>query len=145
MEHPCHPYLESTIVLSDNLGPCEYLVVCASGVKHISMKGISYQFCILHMSIVTISQFLKSYCLLSFDSVVPTMMDVISFPLQDSKVDLTEEVGTKYLKFGILLLEDQTGARISAMERKLAKNAQDINYRVFQEWLQGNGRKPVPG
>ena len=77
------------------------------------------------------------------DSVVPTMMDVISFPLQDSKVDLTEEIGTKYLKFGTLLLEDQTGARISAMERELAKNAQDINYRVFQEWLQGNGRKPV--
>ena len=82
--------------------------------------------------------------LLSFDSVVPTMMDIICFPLQDSKkVDLTKEVGTKYLQFGILLLEDQTGARISAMERELAKNAQDINYRVFQEWLQGNGRKPV--
>ena len=81
--------------------------------------------------------------LLSFDSIVPTMMDIICFPLQDSKVDLTNEVGIKYRQFGIHLLEDQTGARISAMERELAKNAQDINYRVFQEWLQGNGRKPV--
>ena len=71
------------------------------------------------------------------------MMDIICFPLQDSKVDLTKEVGTKYLHFGILLLEDQTGARISAIERELMKNAQDINYRVFQEWLHGNGRQPV--
>ena len=70
-------------------------------------------------------------------------MDIICFPLQDSKVDLTKEVGTKYLQFGILLLEDQTGAHISALERELMKNAQDINYRVFQEWLHGKGRQPV--
>ena len=70
-------------------------------------------------------------------------MDIICFPLQDSKVDLTKEVGTKYLQFGILLLEDQTGARISALERELMKNAQNINYRVFYEWLQGEGRRPV--
>ena len=73
----------------------------------------------------------------------PTMMDIICFPLQDSKVDLTKEVGTNYRQFGILLLEDQTGAHISALERELMKNAQDINYRVFQEWLHGKGRRPV--
>ena len=73
----------------------------------------------------------------------PTMMNIICFPLQDSKVNLTKEVGTKYLEFGILLLEDQTGAHISSLEKELMKNAQDINYRVFQEWLQGKGRQPV--
>ena len=73
----------------------------------------------------------------------PTMMDIICFPLQDSKVDLTKEVGTNYRQFGILLLEDKTGAHISALEKELVKNAQDINYRVFQEWLHGKGRRPV--
>ena len=70
-------------------------------------------------------------------------MDIMCFPLQDSKVDLTKEMGTNYRQFGILLLEDQTGAHISALERELMKNAQDINYRVFQEWLEGKGRRPV--
>ena len=71
------------------------------------------------------------------------MTDIICCPLQDSKVNLTKEVGTKYLEFGTLLLEDQTGARISALERELMKKAQDINYRVFHEWLLGEGRQPV--
>ena len=71
------------------------------------------------------------------------MMDIIYFPLQDSKVNLAKEIGTKYGQFGILLLEDHTGERIRAMEKELRSNAQDINYRVFQEWLCGNGKQPV--
>ena len=71
------------------------------------------------------------------------MINIVNFPLQDSKVNLTKEVGKKYPEFGILLLEDPTGAHISALEKELMKNAEDINYRVFQEWLQGKGRQPV--
>ena len=48
-----------------------------------------------------------------------------------------------YFEFGTLLLEDTTGARISALEEELRHNAQNINRRIFQEWLSGGGRKPV--
>ena len=71
------------------------------------------------------------------------MMDILCFPLQDSNVNLTTEIGAKYLEFGTLLLEDQTGAQISAFEVELCKNAQSINYRVFREWLHGRGKQPV--
>ena len=70
-------------------------------------------------------------------------MDIICFPLKDSKVNLVREIGTKYFEFGTLLLEDTTGALISALEKELKHNAQDINRRIFREWLSGGGRKPV--
>ena len=73
----------------------------------------------------------------------PTMMEIIRFPLKDSKVNLVREIGMKYFKFGTLLLEDTTGALISALEEELKHNAQNVNRRIFQEWLCGGGRKPV--
>ena len=54
-------------------------------------------------------------------------MDFLCFPLQNSNnVNLTTEIGAKYLEFGTLLLEDQTGARISAFEVELCRNAQSM-------------------
>ena len=67
------------------------------------------------------------------------MMDIICFPLQDSKVNLTKEVGTNYRQFEILLLEDQTGAHISALVRELMKNTQDIKLLSVSR----KGRHPV--
>ena len=59
-------------------------------------------------------------------------------------MDLTEEiVGTNYKKFGVLLLEDNTGELLRAFERELGRNAGEINIRVFNTWLSGKGRKPV--
>ena len=71
------------------------------------------------------------------------MMDILCFPLQDSKVNLAREIGTKYFEFGTLLLEDETGAHISALELQLQTNAQSINRHIFQEWFSGGGRQPV--
>ena len=71
------------------------------------------------------------------------MMEIICFPLKDSKVNLAREIGIKYFEFGTFLLEDTTGARMSSLEKELGKNAQDINRQVFREWLSGEGREPV--
>ena len=57
--------------------------------------------------------------------------------------NLAEEIGSKYFECGVLLLEDKTGARMRAIEKELNKNARDINYRIFEEWLSGSGKKPV--
>ena len=59
------------------------------------------------------------------------------------EMNLAEEIGSNYFKCGVLLLEDKTGARMRAIEKELNKNACDINYRIFQEWLSGSGKKPV--
>ena len=76
-------------------------------------------------------------------SSTPTMMEIIHFPLKDSKVNLAQEIGTKYFEFGTFLLEDATGTRISALEEELRHNAQNINRQIFREWLSGGGKKPV--
>ena len=76
-------------------------------------------------------------------SSTPTMMEIIRFPLKDSKVNLAQEIGTKYFEFGTFLFEDATGARISALEEELRHNAQNINRQIFREWLSGGGKKPV--
>ena len=49
----------------------------------------------------------------------------------------------KYRTFGILLLDDQTGSKITAIEQKRLNDAEQINIDIVQEWLQGNGKKPV--
>ena len=42
-----------------------------------------------------------------------------------------------------MLLNDETGARISAIETQHLKNAQEINLEVFKSWIKGEGRKPI--
>ena len=57
--------------------------------------------------------------------------------------ELVEELGDKYRKFGICLLNDKTGARVKAIEQEKMKNAEEINIQILQEWLQGGGENPV--
>ena len=71
------------------------------------------------------------------------MTDILCFPFQDSKVNLAREIGIKYFDFGTLLLEDETGAHISALELQHHMNVQSINRHIFQEWFSGDGRQPV--
>ena len=74
----------------------------------------------------------------------PTLLELLSF---DSKkgdnIDIIDEVGAKYLKFGILLLEDKTGAHVRSLVTKHREDCEKINMEIVQEWLQGRGAKPV--
>ena len=51
------------------------------------------------------------------------------------RINIPEKIGTKYTKFGILLLEDKTGMRTETIAHKHMKNAEKINI----ELLQGRG------
>lgn len=79
---------------------------------------------------------------LSLDS-VPSLGELICFATPRGKINLAEEIGVDYWQFGIMLLNDETGARVTAIEKELGHNARDINCRVFQLWLSGKGRQPV--
>jgi hypothetical protein len=59
-----------------------------------------------------------------------------------SKVDLTMMI-TEYTKFGILLLEDKTGAVIESIEKEHGRSAPDINHKILMKWIRGEGRQPV--
>ena len=73
----------------------------------------------------------------------PTLPTLLKFPCKGGFIDLISEIGAKYKKFGILLLKDHTGARITAIAQKHTNDAEQINIEVLQEWLQGKGKKPV--
>ena len=42
-----------------------------------------------------------------------------------------------------LLLEDDNGARFSAIEDECLKNAEKMNRKIFISWLNGKGKQPV--
>ena len=81
-------------------------------------------------------------CFFHSDS-TPTLCQLISFPMPDGKVNLAMKIGADYTTFGILLLDDATGDRITAIENEHKCNADRINLRVLQLWVQGKGRQPV--
>ena len=74
----------------------------------------------------------------------PTLLELLCF---DSKtrecVNIIDEVGVKYQMFGILLLEDKTGAHVRSLIKKHHEDSESINLEIVQEWLQGRGAKPV--
>ena len=54
--------------------------------------------------------------------------------------NIPEQVGTRFPKFGTLLLNDQTGAQVDNIEDELRGNPERINKRILQYWLQGKGQ-----
>ena len=73
----------------------------------------------------------------------PILKDLICFPMPGGKVNLAEKIGVSYYEFGILLLEDNDGDRLAAIEKEQGKSAPEINREVFRLWLKGKGRQPV--
>ena len=63
--------------------------------------------------------------------------------LSVKKVNVAVEVGVRYSRFGIFLLNDANGAIVQALEMEHLRNAERINMAILQRWLQGTGVKPV--
>ena len=62
---------------------------------------------------------------------------------RERRINIPQEISTKYLQFGILLLEDTNGTRIRNMEHKHLRDAEQINMEILQEWVSGRGKQPV--
>ena len=58
-------------------------------------------------------------------------------------INISQEIGTKYKKFGILLLNNPNGTEVSKIEDKHRGDAERINTEILQEWATGRGKKPV--
>ena len=56
---------------------------------------------------------------------------------------MLEEIGINYTTFGILLLQDGSGARVKAFERQHREVALEINTAILSEWISGGGIRPV--
>lgn len=73
----------------------------------------------------------------------PTLPELIRFNGVERRINIPLEIGTKYTKFGILLLEDKTGMRTDTIAHKHMKDAEKINIEILQEWIGGRGLYPV--
>ena len=73
----------------------------------------------------------------------PTMMELIRFRGRERRINIPQEISTKCHQFAVLLLEDSTGARIRSMEQKHSNSTEEINMNIFEQWIEGKGRKPV--
>ena len=61
----------------------------------------------------------------------------------ERRINVPQEVSTKYTQFGILLLEDTNGDRVRNMEHKHRGDVEQINLEILWEWVSGRGKQPV--
>ena len=74
----------------------------------------------------------------------PTLPELLKFTCTDDRVlNIPVEVATKYVNFGIFLLDDRTGSRVKIIAHKNHNDAEQINIAILQEWLTGKGKQPV--
>ena len=73
----------------------------------------------------------------------PTLIELLRFRGRERRINIPQEIGLRYLEFGILLLEDTNGARVRNMEHKHQRDAEQINMAILVEWISGRGRLPV--
>ena len=71
------------------------------------------------------------------------MIECIRFRGRERRINIPQEIGIKYYQFGLLLLEDDTGARIQVLIHKHMKDAEQINIEILQQWLAGRGKHPI--
>ena len=55
------------------------------------------------------------------------------------QLNVVTEIGTNYRTFGTLLLHDETGCVVDAIEHDSLRKAHDITLKILQEWLMGKG------
>ena len=73
----------------------------------------------------------------------PTLVECVRFRGRERRIDISQEIGTKYITFGILLLEEQTGERVSAIALKHMYDSEQTSLEILKEWFAGRGRHPV--
>ena len=71
----------------------------------------------------------------------PKLPQLLRFPVGEDCIHIMQRI-PKYLQFGIMLLEDDTGDRTKQIIAKHKDNWEAINIEIVSTWLQGNGRLP---
>ena len=57
------------------------------------------------------------------------------------KMKVPSQVGPKIKQFGIILLQDDGGNKVSNIARKCQENPEEMAMEVLMEWLSGNGKE----
>ena len=73
----------------------------------------------------------------------PTLIECVRFRGRERRINISREIGTKYITFGTLLLEERTGERVSAIAQKHMNDSEQTSMEILKEWLAGRGKHPV--
>ena len=74
---------------------------------------------------------------------LPTLRQLLAIPGEGGPINVVEQIGVHFTTFGILILNDDTGAVVEAVARQHMLNAEHVNMEILKRWLQGSGRQPV--
>ena len=67
-------------------------------------------------------------------------MSLLNFPGKKGNINIPKLISTKYFMFGILLLNDETGAEVNAIVSKYREDAEQINLEILRLWIEGKGK-----
>ena len=73
----------------------------------------------------------------------PTLKECIKFQGKERRINIPQEIGVKYLDFGLFLLEDHNRQRTKSIAQKHVNDAEEINKEVLEKWTTGRGKHPV--
>ena len=73
----------------------------------------------------------------------PTLPTLIKSCLSSHCTNIPSRIGQKYWQFGILLLDDDDGHVIDAIVHEHQRDAEVINLKILQLWINGVGQQPV--
>ena len=74
----------------------------------------------------------------------PKLHELLSFStVSGVTINITEKVGTDYTDLGILLLEDEDGAKVEQIKSDCRDKSAAIVREILMRWVRGQGRQPV--
>ena len=89
----------------------------------------------------TVHKFIVLFCILFADIYPrPNLLTLLSFPSKKRNINIPKQISTKYFMFGILLLNDETGAEVRTITTKHHQDAELINLEILSLWIEGKGK-----
>ena len=74
----------------------------------------------------------------------PNLESLSSFRGTDRTINIIEQIGTRYMDFGVSILNDRDCHYVSSLQDQFQRSAEDINRKILVEWIRGRqGAKPV--
>ena len=70
----------------------------------------------------------------------PNLLNFLNFPGKSGNINIPKQISTKYFLFGVLLLNDETGAEVSAIATRYRDDAEQINLEILRLWIGGKGK-----
>ena len=69
----------------------------------------------------------------------PSIKNLMCFKAKNRIINIIEEIGCKYLAFGMQLLNDENGIYVESVEKELQRDSTAIICKILTEW--SNGRR----